>query len=81
MRIRSLARAALAAAAVASLGACASVPERAWANGQAMSQSRAYYQAMNGDMSLTTHSKLRTAANPYIMGHREVRYAPFSHWW
>jgi hypothetical protein len=81
MRTRLFVRTALLTFAVAMLGACATVPERAWANGQAMSNSRAYRQAMSGDMSLTTHSELRTAANPLRLNHRERPYAPFTHWW
>jgi hypothetical protein len=81
MRIRLLARLTLAAAAIVMLGACVTIPERARANGQAMSNSRAYRQAMSGDMSLTTQTKLRTAANPVRLNHRELPYAPFSQWW
>ena len=80
MRIRSLVRAALAAAAVATLGACATIPERAWANGQAMSNSRVYNQAMRGDMSLRTQSQLRQAADPRWLNHQQLPYKPFSHW-
>ena len=81
MRTRMLVRFALAAFAIAALGACATIPERAWANGQAMSNSRAYRQAMNGDMSLTTQTQLRSAADPRRLNHRELPYAPFTHWW
>jgi hypothetical protein len=81
MRTRPLIRAALALCALATLGACASIPERAWSNGRAMSQSRAHNQAVNGDMSLTTHSQLRTSANPRLLNHRERPYTPFTHWW
>ena len=83
MRNRLL-RAALAAAAIATLGACASVrgsiPERAWANGYAMSQSDAYYQTMSGDLSLGTQSKLRAAANPRYMNWKSTNYPAFKHW-
>jgi hypothetical protein len=81
MRNRLLVRAALAAFATATLGACASFGnERAWANGQAMSNSRAYRQTMSGDMSFTTQMKLRSAANPRYMNHRDTPYAPFGRW-
>jgi hypothetical protein len=81
MRIRPIIRAALAATAIATLGACATIPERAWANGQAMSNSRAYSQAMRGNMSLTTQSKLRQAADPRYLNHREMPFKPFTQWW
>jgi hypothetical protein len=81
MRTRTLVRAALTACALATLGARATIPERAWANGQAMSNSRAYRQATNGDMSLTTQNQLRAAANPRRLNHREVQFQPFTHWW
>ena len=83
MRNRLL-RAALAASALATLSGCASVrgaiPERAWANGNAMSQSNAYYQTMSGDLSLGTQMKLRNSANPRYMNHREVNFPAFRHW-
>ena len=81
MRTRLLVRTAFVVFAVALLGGCATLPERAWANGQAMSNSRAYRQAMSGDMSLRTQSELRTAANPRRLNHQEYPYAPFTHWW
>ena len=82
MRNRLLLRAALAACAIATLGGCASfqVSERAWANGQAMSNSIAYDRAMMGDMSLQTVSQLKAAANPRRLNQRDVAYPPFSHW-
>ena len=80
MRDRLLLRAALAACAFATLGGCASIPERAWANGQAMSNSIAYDRAMSGDMSLQTVSQLKAAANPRRLNQRDVAYPPFTHW-
>jgi hypothetical protein len=76
-----LTRAALAAAALATLGACASIPERAWANGQAMSSSRAYQRAMAGDMSLQTQTRLKAGASPLRLRSREVAYPAFGDWW
>jgi hypothetical protein len=84
MRNRLLLRAALAATLTATLGACASVrssiPERAWRNGEAMSQSNAYSRAMSGDLSLGTQMKLRSSANPRYLNHREVNYPAFGRW-
>lgn len=81
MRTRLIVRAALAACAIATLGACATIPERAWANGRAMSSSRAHHKAMAGDMSLQTHSRLKAGANPLRLRHREVAYPAFGDWW
>jgi hypothetical protein len=80
MRNRLL-RLALAGIGIATLGACASVPERAWSNGRAMSNSRAYRQAMSGDMSLNTQRQLQSAADPRRLNYRERQYVPFTHWW
>lgn len=79
MRTR-LIRAALAACAVATLGACAAIPERAMANGRAMSSSRAYQKAMSGDMSLQTQRQLKAGASPLRLRSREVAYPPFGDW-
>jgi hypothetical protein len=81
MRFRNIARAVAALAAVAALGACASIPQRAWSNGQAMSSSLAYQKAMSGDMSLDTHRRLKAGANPLRLRHREVAYPAFGEWW
>ena len=40
--IKAAARAAVAVICIGALGACASIPQRAWRNGEAMTQSRAY---------------------------------------
>jgi hypothetical protein len=81
MRFRTFARAAAALAAIATLGGCATISERAWANGQAMSSSRAYQRAMSGDMSLRTQTRLKSGADPLRLRHREVAYPAFGDWW
>jgi hypothetical protein len=81
MRIRTILRATLAAVAVAAVTGCAGVSQRAWANGQAMSSSRAYQKAMSGDLSLDTQKRLKAAANPLRLRHREVPYPAFGEWW
>lgn len=81
MRIRTIVRATLTVAALAALGGCATVPERAWANGQAMSSSHAYRKAMSGDLSLDTQKRLKSAANPLRLRYREVPYPAFGEWW
>jgi hypothetical protein len=75
MRIRLLVRITLAAAGIATLGACATVPERAWNNGRALSTSQAYQRAIRGDMSLSTHRQLLSESSPLRL-HSEVRWTP-----
>ena len=75
MRTRLLVRTALVAFAVAMLGACATIPERAWSNGRAMSSSQAYYRAMGGDMSLSTQRELMSSSDPRRL-RSEVRWTP-----
>ena len=78
---RSLVRVALVVGAASTLGACASIPERAWANGQAMTQSRAFRAAASGDMSVRTHRELYSSANPRRVNYREVAYPAYGDWW
>jgi hypothetical protein len=68
-------RTALAVFTVATLGGCVTISERAWANGQAMSASREYRQAMSGDMSLQTMRSLHSSADPRRL-HSPVRWTP-----
>ena len=79
--VRFAVRAAILAAAVASLGACASIPQRAWANGQAMTASRAYRSVMSGNMSMQAHRELMWSLDPLRLNYREVSYKPFAQWW
>jgi hypothetical protein len=79
--IGKVVRVAVVLGAVASLGACASISERAWANGQAMSSSRAYRAAASGDMSVRTARELKSAASPLRLRFQEKPYSPFSDWW
>ncbi len=71
----------LALAAVASLGACATIPQRAWDNGRAMSQSRAFRAAASGDMSVRTHRELYSSADARRIGYSERAYPAFGDWW
>ena len=75
-----LVRAALAAVIVASLGACMTIPERAWVNGQAMSASPDYQKAMWGmDLRerMAAQRSLQSAANPLRLS-SPVRWTPSS---
>jgi len=78
---RNVAGKVLALAAVASLGACATIPQRAWDNGRAMSQSRAFRAAASGDVSVRTHRELYSSADARRIGYRDVAYPAFGDWW
>ena len=78
---RSIVRAALVAAALAALGACASIPQRAWRNGEALSYSRAYQEVLSGNTSFTTRRQLEDALNPMRIGYYQQAYTPFTQWW
>ncbi|MEP6495057.1 MAG: hypothetical protein ABJF01_20385 [bacterium] len=68
-------------ACAATLGACASIPQRAWRNGEAMSQSRAFQSVLGGNMSMESHRALQTSLDPLRLNYREVAYPAFGHWW
>jgi hypothetical protein len=75
MRTRLIARLALAAAGLATLGACATIPERAWANGRGMSSTPEYQMKLNGDMSFNTQRRLYVKSSPLSLS-SPVRYIP-----
>jgi hypothetical protein len=58
------------------LAGCVSIPARAWRNGQALENSRAYYRVLNGDKSFATRRELQNAINFGAFGYREA--PPFS---
>jgi len=72
-------RVALFAGAAALLSGCFSIPERAWRNGEALSNSRAYQRVQAGDMSFSTRRELQNALNFGALGfYREApMYSPF----
>jgi hypothetical protein len=74
---RLVVRTAIAAFTIAGLGACVTIPERAWVNGRAMSSSAEYQRAMRGDMSLQTQRALYSASNPLRLS-SPVRWTPSS---
>jgi hypothetical protein len=61
-----LVRTALAAAAITTLGACASINERAWANGQGMSATSAYRTKMSGEAFATPGALFSTQRDLYV---------------
>jgi hypothetical protein len=63
------------------LSACFSIPERAWRNGEGMSQSRAYQAVLSGDMSIKAHQEFQSSIDPRRVNFREVAYPAFGQWW
>ena len=78
---RSVVRVTVAVTTIVALGACASIPKRAWANGAAMTSSRAYRSALSGDMSFRTHRELQQSLDPRRLNYREVTFPAFGDWW
>ena len=81
-RVRTAVRFAIVAASLATLGACASIPQRAWLNGEAMTASRGYQSVMSGNMSIQSHRALQGSFNSaHLSFSTEKSYTPFSQWW
>jgi len=81
-RMRLVVRLAILAAGLASLGACASIPQRAWLNGEAMTASRGYRSVMSGNMSIESHRALQSSYNTSHLSFTTGKsYTPFSQWW
>lgn len=83
--VRRTAQAAATLIALALLGGCVSIPQRAWRNGEAMSQSRAYSEVMSGSRSFRAHRELEDAMNPLRLGYGQERSYPafpkYGTWW
>ena len=77
--VRTVVRTAIIVAGLASLGACASIPPRAWANGRSMESSRAYYSVLNGNQSIQAHHELMWSLNQKV--NYQKAYQPFGQWW
>jgi len=70
--------------ALGGLDACVSIPKRAWANGEAMSASRADYRILSGDRSPSAFRALQSSLDPLRLNYREVAYPGFPKggtWW
>ena len=78
---RSVVRVTVAVTTIVALGACASIPKRAWANGEAMQSSRAYRSMLSGDNSMRAHRELEQSLNPRRLNYREVPFPAFGDWW
>ena len=77
--VRSVIRIASWITVAAVLAGCASIPQRAWRNGEAMSNSRAYQRVLAGDHSFATFRELQNVVNFGALGfYREAPpFAPF----
>jgi hypothetical protein len=79
---RLIVRTAFVAFASATLGACATIPERAWANGQGMSATREYQMKLSPEMAFASPGALFSAqrsmyvrSNPLTVA-SPVRWTP-----
>jgi hypothetical protein len=79
--IQTAMRIAIVASCLGTLSACVSIPQRAWANGEAMTASRAYSAVQNGDNSIQAHRRLQSTLDPRRLNYREVAYPAFGNWW
>ncbi len=83
--IRRAVQTAAALLALGLLGGCVSIPQRAWRNGEAMSQSRAYEEVMGGSKSFRAHRELESSLNPLRLGYGQERAYPgfpqYGTWW
>lgn len=79
--IPAVIRIALLLACAGGLSACFSIPERAWRNGEGMTQSRAYRAVLSGDMSVKAHQELQSSVDPRRVNFREAAFPPFGQWW
>ena len=74
-------RIALVAGSLGFLAGCVTIPKRAWANGAAMTESRAYREVMSGNTSFEVRRQLQQTLNPRLLNYQEVQYPAFGRWW
>jgi hypothetical protein len=81
--MRTSIRIALALAMTLGLGACASISQRAIANGRSMSMytDRAYQAVSSGNMSAEAARSLRRSYDPLPWKAQERAYPAFGNWW
>jgi hypothetical protein len=79
-RIQQLGKAVLVLTVLTALGACASIPQRAWDNGANMSSSRAYRSMMRGDHSFQNMRQVYSTMDPYRSLYTPAPYQPFGRW-
>ncbi len=70
-------------AAAGMLGACASIPQRAWRNGEALSSSSSYQRALNGDHSFANYRALQSSYSSvgHLLYGESKPFTPFSNWY
>ncbi len=61
--VGTVARVASFVALAALMSGCLSIPQSAWRNGEALSNSRAYQRVLGGDMSFSTRRDLQNSLN------------------
>ena len=74
-------RIAIVAGSLGFLAGCVTIPKRAWANGEAMTESRAYREVMSGNTSFAVRRQLQQTLNPRLLNYQEVQYPAFGRWW
>ena len=74
-------RIALIAGSLAALAGCVTIPKRAWANGAAMTDSRAYREVMSGNTSFQVRRQLQQTLDPRRLNYQEVQYPALGRWW
>jgi hypothetical protein len=79
--VKNTLRIAVIAGSLALLGGCVTIPKRAWANGEAMTESRAYREVMSGNTSFEVRRQLQQTLNPRRLNYAEVQYPAFGRWW
>ena len=80
MRMRQLGRAVTVAAALVGLGACASIPQRAWDNGRAMSARGGDAAFMRGERGFRVVRQAYSSMDPRPFAYSPAPYPYFGHW-
>jgi hypothetical protein len=79
--LKSIVKIGVVLGALGTLGGCFHISQRAWANGAAMTESRAYREVLSGNTSFEAHRQLQSTLNPRRLNYTERQYSPFSRWW
>lgn len=81
MRMRHFGKAVAFAAALVGLGACASIPQRAWDNGRAMSARGGDRAFMRGERGFHVMRQTYSSMDPSPFSHYSpMPYPYFGHW-
>jgi hypothetical protein len=59
---------------------CASVSQRAWYNGRAMTRSWQYREVMAGNSNPANLRGIYYGSDALLVSHRSVQYPAFGHW-